>query len=57
MLWPQTCATHHAQLGLSDKGRAVKWLFVCNNWFLELLDLLNSLALCCYQPSPEVLVL
>ncbi len=29
---------------------------VCNNWDLVPLDLLNSLALDCYQPSPEVLI-
>ncbi len=57
MPWPQTVATHyHAQLGLQDKGRVTKGLVVYNNWDLELLDLLNSLALGCYQPSPEVLI-
>ena len=31
MPWPQTGATHyHAQLGLPDKGRAIKGLVVCN---------------------------
>ena len=55
MPWPQTGATHyHAQLGLPGKGRAIKGLVVCNSWDLEPLDLLNSLALGCYQPSPEV---
>ncbi len=55
MPWPQTGATHyHAQLGLPDKGRAIKGLVVCNNWDLEPWDLLNGLALGCYQPSPEV---
>ena len=50
MPWSQTCATqYHAQLGLPDKGRAI------NNWDLEPWDLLNGLALGCYQPSPEVL--
>ena len=30
MPWPQTGATHyHAQLELSDKGSAIKGLFVC----------------------------
>ena len=38
-----------------DKGRAIKGLVVCNNWDLEPLDLLNGLALGCYQPSFEVL--
>ena len=57
MPWPQTGATqYHAQLGLPDKGRAIKGLVVCNNWDLEPLDLLNSLALGCCQPSPEVLL-
>ena len=47
MPWPQT----DAQLGLPDKGRAIKGLVVCNNWdHLEPLDLLNGLALGCYQP-------
>ncbi len=51
----QTGATHyHAQLGLPDKGRAIKGLVVCNSWDLEPWDLLNGLALGCYQPSPEV---
>ncbi len=48
--------TQHAQLRLPDKGRAIKGLVVCNNWDLEPLDLLNGLALGCYQPSPEVLI-
>ena len=57
MPWPQTGATHyHAQLGLPDKGRAIKGLVVCNIWDLEPLDLLNSLALGCYQPYPDVLI-
>ncbi len=45
---------YHAQLGLPDKGRAIKGLVVCNSWDLEPLDLLNGLALAYYQPSPEV---
>ena len=54
MLWPQTGATqYHAQLGLPDKGRAIKGLVV---WDLEPLDLLNGLALGCYQPSLEILI-
>ena len=58
MSCPQTGATHYrAQLGLPYKGRAIKWLAVCNNWELEPLDLLNGLALGYYQPSPEVLIL
>ena len=52
----QTGATqYHAQLGLTDKGRAIQGLVFCNDWGLEALDLLNGLALGCYQPSPEVL--
>ena len=55
MPWPQTGATqYHVQLGLPDKGRAIKGLVVCNDWDLEPWDLLNGLALGCYQPSPEV---
>ena len=57
MPWPQTGATqYHAQLGLPDKGRAIKGFVVCNYWDLEPLDLLNGLALGWYQPSPEVLI-
>ena len=51
---PKASATqYHAQLELPDKGRAIKGLVVCNNWDIEPLDLLNGLALGCYQPSPE----
>ncbi len=54
--WSQTGATkQHAQLGLTDKGHAIKGLVVCNDWDLEPLDLLNGQALGCYQPSPDVL--
>ena len=54
---PKTGATnYHAQLGLPDKGCAIKGLVVCNNWDLEPLDLLDGLDLGCYQPSPEVLI-
>ena len=54
---PQTGATQYdAQLVLPDKGYAIKGLVVCNNWDLEPLDLLNGLALGCYQPSSEVLI-
>ena len=57
MPWPKTGSTkYHAQLGLPDKGRAIKGLVVCNNWDLEPWDLLNGLALGCYKPSPEVLI-
>ena len=53
----QTGATHyHTQLGLPDKGRAIKGLVVCNNWDLEPLELLNGLAIGCYQPFSEVLI-
>ena len=47
-LGPKTGATqYHAQLGLPDKGHAIKRLVVRNNWDLEPLDLLNGLALGC----------
>ncbi len=40
------CKTqYHAQLGLPDKGRALKKLVVCIDWYLEPLDMLNGLAL------------
>ena len=46
MPWPQTGTTqYHAQLGLPDKGRAIKGLVVCNDWDLEPLNLINGLAL------------
>ena len=46
--WPQTGSTqYHAQLGLPDKGRAIKGLVVY---------LLDGLALGSYQQSPEVLL-
>ena len=42
---PQTGATqYHTQLGLTDRGHAIKWLVVCNNLDLEPLDLLNGIA-------------
>ncbi len=45
MPWPRTGATqYHAQLGLTDKGRAIKVLVVCNSLDLEPLDLINGLA-------------
>ncbi len=43
-----------AQLELIDKDHAINGLVLCNYWDLEPLDLLNGLALGCYQPSPEV---
>ena len=41
---------------MRDIGGAIKELAVCNDWDLESLDLLNGLALGCYQLSPEVLI-
>ncbi len=52
MPWPLT----GAQLELPDKGHAMEGLVVCNDCDLEPFDLLNGLALCCYKPSPEVLI-
>ncbi len=55
MPWPQTGPPqYHAQLGLQGKGREIEVLVVCNSCDLEPWDLLNGLALCCYQQSPEV---
>ena len=49
MPWPKTGATqYHEQLGLPDKGHAIKGLVVCNEWDLETLDLPNGLALGCF---------
>ncbi len=46
MHWAKTDATHyHAQLGLPERSRAIKGLVVYNDWDLEPLDLLKSLAL------------
>ena len=45
---------NHAQLGITDKGLAIKGLVVCNDWDLEPLDLLSGLELGCYQPFVEV---
>ncbi len=57
MHWSLTGATQYrAQLGLPNKGCAIKGLIFCNDCDLEPLDLLNGLALGCYQPSPEVLI-
>ena len=57
MSWPQTGAIqYNAQLGLSDKGRAIKELVIFNDWDLEPLNLLNGLALGSYQPFLEVLI-
>ena len=49
-LSPKQAQLSTMQLGLPDEGRAIKGYVVCNNWDLELLDLLNGLALGCYQP-------
>ncbi len=56
MLLPKIGKTdYHEQLGLQDKGRAIKEIIVvCNDWNLKSLDILNGLAVGCYQPSPEV---
>ncbi len=55
MLGPKTGATqYYSQLGPPDKGHAIKELVVCNSCDQEPLDLLNSLALGCYQQSSEV---
>ena len=52
MPWPRTGTTqNHTQLELPDKGLVVR-----NNWDLEPLDLLKGLALGCYQPSIELLI-
>ncbi len=52
---PQINASQcHAQLGLPDRGRAMKGLAVCNVLDQEPLDPLNGLALGCYQPYHEV---
>ncbi len=51
MPWTKTGATqYHEQLGLPEKGRAIKGLVVCNSWDLETWDQ----AINCFQPSPEV---
>ncbi len=37
MPWQQTGATqYNTQLGLADKGHAIKGLVVCNSWVLDL---------------------
>ena len=52
MPWPKTGATqYHAQIRLPNKGRTIK-----ERRDLERLYLLNSVALGCYQPFPEVLI-
>ncbi len=56
---PQTGATQfHAQLGhTSDKGRAIKEFVGSNSWPLEPYDVLNILAIDCYQQSPELKII
>ncbi len=49
---PQTGTTQYHVL--PDKGCAIKEFAVCNSLDLEPWNLLNSLALGYYQPSPEV---
>ncbi len=57
MPWPKTGATnYHAQLELQCKVCKIKRMVVCNDWDLEPLDLLNGLALCCYQLAAEVFI-
>ncbi len=56
-IYPNQVCLKNLQLGLQDKGRAIKGLVVSNNWDLEPMDLLNGLALGCYQPSPEVFII
>ncbi len=57
MPWRKPGATQYpAKLELPDKGRVIKWLVVCNNRDLDPLDLLNGMALGCFELSPEVLL-
>ena len=50
MPWLQTGATQYlAQLGLPDKGRAIKGLVVCNNWDLKDSVILGIITLHWYQ--------
>ncbi len=52
MPWPRKGATqYHAHLGLPAKCRAIKGLDVSYDRDLEPLDLLNGMALGCYQLS------
>ena len=41
------------EAGLPDNGRTIKGFVFCNSWDLVPLDLLNGLALGCYQPTTE----
>ena len=55
MPWTQTGVNqYHTLSGVPDIGRAMKGFVVCNDWDLEPVDLLNGVALGCYQSSPEV---
>ena len=58
MHWAKTGYTHcHAPLGLSDKGPAIKGLVIYHSRDLERLDMLNGLALACYEPPYDILFL
>ncbi len=53
MPWTQTGnINYHVQLGLPDKGHAIKE----HSLDLEPMDLLNGLALGCYQPFLGILI-
>ncbi len=52
MPWHKLGATHYH--ALPDKSPAITGLFSFSVWELESLELLNGLALGCYQPSPEI---
>ena len=57
MRWPKTGATYyHTQLGLPDRGRTIKGLFLCNSWDFSAFGLLQRVALRCYQPSLELII-
>ncbi len=52
---PKTGATYYlAQLGLLEKGHAIKGLVVCKSWALEHLKLPKGITLKCYQLPLEV---
>ena len=55
MPWPKTGATqYHVQLGLPDKGRAIKGLVVCNRKDLEPWDLVERSGPRLLSTDPEV---
>ena len=55
--WLKTVLTLcHAKLGLPDRGRAIKGLFLCNSWDFSAFGLLQRVALRCYQPSLELII-